>query len=137
MYNGTGPWQDASGNGHDAVLTTVPGHPVVFDTTTRTFRFDGAALATVSVDIGPSVYPQLTIEAWFNLDPSVNLTTTNGWLVGHDNYGYDRAIVLADSRFGGVGSGVGFSYNAQLGYPGRGTWHQVNITTIHCHTPFV
>ena len=125
LYQGTGDWIDVTGNGHNASLTARTGHPTFFNTATRTFEFDGYSLASVNVDMGPTTYPALSIEVWFKLDPDADLDRTNGWIVGHDDGGFDRAIVISDPRFGGIGSGVGFTYDAGLGYPGRGEWHQI------------
>jgi len=79
----------------------------------QAFKFDGTNdLFTASVDISPSASPEITFGAWFNID---SISNNRGWAIGHDNGGYDRAIVLHDNRFSGKPSaGTGSTYNSTL-----------------------
>ena len=124
-YSGAGPWKDASGLNHDATLNggKFPAKGVSYDEVTRTFHFSGdqTGVFEVDIDIGPQKYPQLTMELWFKFDEDADLSTTKAWALSHDDGGYDRALILADERFKGMGAGVGKVYDTGLGYPGKGT----------------
>merc|ERR1719334_1428661 len=50
------------------------------------------------------------------------------WLLGHDNGGYDRAILARDSRFGGISAGVGTSYSSSVSYAEVSKWTHVVAT---------
>ena len=123
-YSGAGDWLDEAENGHSATFEVMNRHPVVFHNTTDSFGFDGTSCMEVDFDIGPDNFVNVSIEIWFKLDVDADLTATQGWIIGHDNGGFDRAIIVSDNRFGGMGSGVGFRYDAGLGYPSKGEWHQ-------------
>ena len=117
-----GTWKDHTRFGHDATLVSEAA-PVSFDGLSHTFHFDGTAAYEVPIDIGPNAYPQLTIEVWFKFDSDAPLDKTTSWIVGHDDGGYDRALILSDERFKGMGSGVGYAYDAGIGVPGKNQWH--------------
>jgi hypothetical protein len=124
-------WRDVSGLGNDATVLGG-GAGVVFDRSSRTFHFDGArtsdddaSIFEVDFDIGPKAFPQLSIEVWFKVDEACDFAQTKSWVVGQDDGGFDRAVILADGRFNGVGSGVGRVYDTGLGYPGKGVWHHI------------
>ena len=55
------------------------------------------SLRTVPLDINPSAMPSCTIEVRFKL---LSVANNYGWLINHDNGGYDRGIVVHDDRFG-------------------------------------
>jgi hypothetical protein len=60
----------------------------------------------VGLDISPSKYSELTISIWVRLHSYAN---ERGWIVHSDDAsgGYDRAIILHDTRYGEDGNGVG------------------------------
>ena len=51
---------------------------------------------------------ELTLEIWVKLnsyagrDHADEGPNNPGWILGHDNGGYDRAICLHDQRYGGI-----------------------------------
>ena len=68
-------------------------------------------------------HSDLTIEVVFKLDDDYDPQSTVAWIVGHDDWGYDRSLILSDDRFGGVGSGVGSDYKSGISSPSAGVWH--------------
>jgi hypothetical protein len=96
------------------------------------FLFNGVVKVVPGIDLGPAAHPALSLEVCVK---RVGVYAAGGsspyeWVVGHDNYGYDRAIALHDSRFGGVAApeGTGIINTASLGYPNVGEWHHVVST---------
>merc|ERR1712038_334628 len=87
---------------------------------------------TCPYDISPSKHSNLTIEIVFKFDEDFNPGATNAWIVGNDNGGYDRALILSDNRYGGVGSGVGYTYRSGMSTPSNGIWHH-GIATFSQH----
>jgi len=78
------------------------------------FSFNGAqsSLVTVPVNIGASAYPEMTMGMFVKLRSQAN---TQGWVMGHDNGGFDRSLILHDSRYNnGLAAGVGHSYSSTL-----------------------
>ena len=69
--------------------------------------------------MSPSKHSDLTIEVIFKLDGDDG----RGWIVGHDNGGYDRGLALTDNRYGGVGSGIGGEYQSGISTPSFDIWH--------------
>lgn len=81
---------------------------------TTAFSFDGSdnAVASVPVNISPSVFPRMTMGMYINVQ---SITNTRGWVMGQDNGGYDRALMISDDRFGsGLSAGVGHTYASSL-----------------------
>ena len=68
----------------------------------------------VDLDISPSKYPTLTLELWVRVNSFAG--DSLGWILGHDNHGFDRGINLHDRRYGGIAG------------PNGGTRHG-----RHCH----
>lgn len=76
-------------------------------------------------EMGPARYPELTMAIEFKLDSDYDKDATWGWIIGHDNGGYDRSLVLSDERFGknadntnanrGVGLAAGKSWASGIG----------------------
>ena len=101
------------------------GSATTFDTATQSFHFDYSqdSLITCPYDISPSKHSDLTIEIVFKLDEDYNPATTEAWIIGQDNGGFDRSLMLSDNRFGGVGSGIGSTYNSGISSPTVGIWH--------------
>jgi hypothetical protein len=52
----------------------------------------------------------------------------NDWLLGHDNGGFDRAIIIYDGRYNGIAMGVGTSYASTVPYPAEGEWTHIVAT---------
>jgi len=87
--------------------------------------FDAPRGRSVNYNIGPDAHAQLSIEIWFKETAS---TASLGWIIGHDNGGYDRAINIHDHRFGGVAAPPGRTYSSTLGYPSLNQWYHVVAT---------
>merc|ERR1712062_166687 len=51
-----------------------------------------------------------------------------GWILGHDDGGFDRAIMLHDDQFGGLAVGAGKAYKSELAFPKRGVWTHIVAT---------
>ncbi|WOJ97904.1 LamG-like jellyroll fold domain-containing protein [Congregibacter brevis] len=78
----------------------------------QAFSFDGARqLFTAAVDLSPSNFASVTFGAWVNISAIPN---NRGWVMGHDNGGYDRSLSLHDSRFAAPAAGVGRTYTSTL-----------------------
>lgn len=76
------------------------------------FDFDGsqAAVMTLPVNLSPSAQPEVTFGMWVRLDTIAN---ARGWVLGHDNGGFDRSIALHDNRYGSrVAGGTGTTPHA-------------------------
>jgi len=104
-------------------------HKGWLDTSKLAIRQDGFHFNNVFVeypfDISPNKLPRASIEIRFYLNKVLN---NRGWIIGHDNGGFDRAICTTDQRFGGIASPLGFSYPSKLGYPTVGKWYHVVAT---------
>ena len=109
----------------DSGIECTLGSSTTYDNGTKSFHFDYtlASLITCPYDISPSKHTSLTIEVVFKFDEDFNPEETLAWIVGNDDGGYDRALILSDARFGGVGSGVGYTYNSGVSTPPNGVWH--------------
>merc|ERR1711871_243429 len=83
------------------------------------FYFDNI-IKEVNYNIGPRTNPELSIEVFFRVHSRPN---NRGWIVGHDNGGYDRALLVHDHRFGGFASAAGYHYHSKNRYyPKIGEW---------------
>ena len=88
-------------------------------------RVGGGMIASLPININPSQMTDCTISVWFKL-----LTVANnyGWLVSSDNGGYDRGVIVHDSRFGGgVAPIPGAAYNSGLPAPTLNEWSHVVV----------
>lgn len=71
--------------------------------------------ATMPVDIGPAAMPHCTLEIEIRLDSIAN---DRGWVLGNEEMGFDRTILMHDGRFGGgVALAVGREWESNLGRP--------------------
>ena len=80
----------------------------------QAFSFDGeqSSVAEFPVNISPSSFPEITIGMYVNVDSLIN---NRDWILGHDNGGYDRALLIFDDRFGtGFASTAGGTYTSTL-----------------------
>ena len=77
---------------------------------------------------------ELTLEIWVKLnsyagrDHADEGPNNPGWILGHDNGGYDRAICLHDQRYGGIAGPNGGVYSSTLGFPEIGEWTHIVAT---------
>ncbi|NQV29428.1 MAG: DUF5011 domain-containing protein [Candidatus Marinimicrobia bacterium] len=81
----------------------------------QAFSFDAAQSSNVSlpVNLSPSNLPQMTMGMFVQLRSVA--TSSLGWVIGHDNGGYDRSLILHDYRYGsGLAAGVGHTYGSTL-----------------------
>jgi len=96
----------------------------------QAFNFDGSNNSDLSipVNISPSAYPQITMGMYINVESIAN---NRGWIMGHDNGGYDRALLISDTRFGsGLAAGVGGTYTSSLPSLGDtlGLWYGIAVS---------
>jgi len=83
-------------------------------------------VVTYPLDISPSKFSSLSIEIRFNVVSKLN---NRGWIIGTDNGGFDRAIMIFDNRFkGGMSAGIGTTYKSIMGYPTIGKWYHAIAT---------
>jgi len=127
-YSGSGPWIDQI----SGIACTIGANTVFSsdDDGSASFHFDYSqeSMILCPFDISPSKNYELTLEILFKLDDDFNPNLTNGWILGSDNGGYDRGLILSDNRFGGVGQGIGSSYISGLSTPSNGEWHHAIAT---------
>ena len=119
-------WHDHNDNKFSCTLGTGS----VFDEKIKAFHFDysQSSLITCPYDISQSKHKELTIEVIFKLDEDFNADVTSGWIVGQDNGGYDRSLILSDNRYGGMGQGIGSTYTSGISTPSAGVWHHAIST---------
>ena len=87
------------------------------------------AITYIDYDTNPSVRPELTMEVWLKISAYNGYT----WILGHDDailsgYGYDRAILVYDTRYGGIAAGIGASYTSTVDYPALDEWTHIVVT---------
>lgn len=104
LWSGDGNALDGVGTAHGS-----PGWATRFGTglNGQAFSFSGSQYAIVDlpVDIGPAALPRMTMGMLVNLRSAPN---KQGWVLGHDDGGYDRSLALTDERYGyGVAGGTG------------------------------
>jgi len=96
LWSGEGNANDSAGSANGTLGTNT-----VFATglSGQAFSFDGSqnAITTFPVDISPVSIPEMTVGMYINVDSIVN---NRGWVLGHDDGGYDRALMISDNRFG-------------------------------------
>eukprot|EP00039_Didymoeca_costata_P025348 m.13045 g.13045 ORF g.13045 m.13045 type:complete len:781 (-) comp4778_c0_seq1:109-2451(-) len=124
QYSFTQAWSSNHTNQSEKRFCLV--HPELatgYDKTTQSFKFNATSKPIVcNLDISPNKYPKLSIEVWFKLDLDHDHGATNAWILGHDNSGYDRSIIVSDRRYGGMGAGMGYATNFGLGYAPKNVW---------------
>jgi len=77
----------------------------------QALSFDGVDdYVFAPVNINPDVMPQMTMIAWARSN-----STSNGWVISHDNGGYDRTLTI-DTRGGGPGWSAFSGSKGVLGY---------------------
>lgn len=114
---------DASGHGH--VGTVVNATPTTSGYTGGAYQFNGGSsyIQIDSLNINPSVYPQLTMGAWVN----ANNVSPIRQIISHDDGGYDRSLGI-DYR-GSVTGWSAFTGSGVLGgqAAGTGVWTFVAV----------
>lgn len=120
-YNGSGNWISTAGDGTSCEM----GPTSTFDSAEKGFEFSGAQSDNIKCpfEIGATRFPQISFEVEFYYRANAGI----GWIVGHDNNGYDRSVIISDSRFGGMGQGIGRPYTSGLPEPPTGEWHHVVV----------
>lgn len=110
LWSGEGNADDSAGSAHGTLGgTTAFG---LAENGQQAFDFDGLQSSVVSlpVDINPGVLPQITMGMLVNMRSQAN---NRGWVIGHDDSGFDRSINLTDIRYGyGVAGGTGVTPHA-------------------------
>ena len=64
----------------------------------------------------------------YKLDDDYNAGQTKAWIIGHDDHGYDRSLILSDERYGGMGQGIGGTYTSGISSPSVGVYHHAIAT---------
>ncbi|MDT0595038.1 LamG-like jellyroll fold domain-containing protein [Glaciecola petra] len=111
LWNGNGNADDSIGSADGSLGVSTQFSPGVNG---QAFDFDGSqdSNITLPVDISPSSLPQMTMGMYINVRSILN---DRGWVIGHDNGGYDRSLIISDTRFGqGLAAGVGSTYTSSL-----------------------
>ncbi|MFC1865049.1 LamG-like jellyroll fold domain-containing protein [Chloroflexota bacterium] len=129
LWSGEGNANDSVGSAHGTLgVTTAFGTGL----TGQAFSFDGLQSSIVNplpVNINPSVLPQMTMGMLVNLRSAPN---GYGWVIGHDNGGYDRSLNLHDNRYGfGVAGGTGVAPHLSSLIKLKdnlNTWHWVAVS---------
>jgi len=127
LWSGNGNVIDSVGTANGALgATTSYGTGI----NGQAFNFDGSNNSDLSipVNISPSAYPQITMGMYINVESIAN---DRGWIMGQDNGGYDRALMISDTRFGsGLSAGVGHTYTSSLPSLGDtlGLWYGIAVS---------
>lgn len=111
LWSGNGDANDTVGSAHGTLGATTSFGAGLYG---QAFSFDGAesSVANLPINISPSALPQMTMGMYVNVQAANN---DRGWVLGHDNGGYDRSLILHDSRYGfGLAAGVGHTYKTEL-----------------------
>lgn len=122
-WNANGTTTDSVGG---AMTTLVNGAGFGAGRQGQAFSFDGIDdRVHAAVNISPSALPAMTIGGWFN----VTGASGRDWGVAHDNGGFDRALILSDTRYGaGVAAGVGRTYTSTLPAMRLNTWNFMAVS---------
>lgn len=118
-WNANGNALDAVGTAHGTLLN---GATYGAGRSGQAFAFDGQDdLVSLPVDISPAALPAVTFGAWIKLAG----IGTPDWVIGHDNGGFDRALIVRDDRFGATrpAAGVGRTYSSTLTPFTLSEWH--------------
>jgi hypothetical protein len=133
LYTANDNANDLVGTAHGSFPTTVT-FENNFDGQAFSFPGSNDSLVTLPVNIGPSSLPNMTMGMWVKLRSQVN---DRGWVIGHDNGGYDRALILHDDRFYGFAAGVGHLYTSTLGALTQNEWQCVAVSYSDSNTATV
>ena len=124
-------WRNVGSLGADGDIVSLTGTIATTSTNAddeiRAMCFSEAqsAVTFIDYDTNSNVNPQLTMEVW--IQPTAD-DGSKDWLLGHDNGGYDRAIIARDSRYGGIAMGVGASYTSTVSYAAVSQWTHIVAT---------
>ena len=94
--------------------------------TLETLCFYGtdSAITYIEYDTNSAVNPELTMEIWIKL----SAYSGYGWTLTHDDWEFDRAIMVYDSRFDGIAAGVGGLYTSTVDEPALDEWTHIVVT---------
>jgi len=124
-------WRNVGSLGADGDIVSLTGTIATTSTNAddeiRAMCFSEAqsAVTFIDYDTNSNVNPQLTMEVW--IQPTAD-DGSKDWLLGHDNGGYDRAIIARDSRYGGIAMGIGASYTSTVSYAAVSQWTHIVAT---------
>eukprot|EP01084_Bolivina_argentea_P319362 553933_1 len=79
----------------------------------------------IDYNTNPSVNPELTMEIAVY---QTEIATKHAWLLGNDNSGLDRAIIVWDDRYDGIAAGSGSAYASTVSYGNLNEWTHIVIT---------
>jgi hypothetical protein len=127
LWSGNGNTLDSVGTANGTLGTTTTYGTGING---QAFNFDGTNNSdlTIPVNISPSAYPQMTMGMFINVESIAN---NRGWVMGNDDGGYDRALMISDDRFGsGLSAGVGHTYASSLTNLGDtlGLWYGIAVS---------
>ncbi|MFT3765734.1 MAG: DNRLRE domain-containing protein [Minicystis sp.] len=98
----------------------------------QAFDFDAqqSSIVSLPVNIDAASYPQVTMGMWVKLDAVAN---ARGWVLGHDDGGYDRSINLTDDRYGyGVAGGTGVNpHGSTLIQPANNVGQWICVAAVY------
>ena len=121
---------DASGNGHDGVLTSKEGtaKPApVAGKYGQAMRFDGDSAIEIPLDLDYLTYPALTITMWVKLDPSESKITNETLLSTGSGHGPHMSL----SRMRPQVFAAGHAYGNNSFPLSPDVWHFVAATWDH------
>ena len=126
-WTGDGTTLDRVGN---ATTTLVNGATYGAGRLGQAFAFDGVNdRVEANVNISPAAMSAVTIGAWIYVSGHGG---SPDWAMGHDDGGFDRALIVNDSRYGGANAGpaagVGRTYTSTLPRFTTGEWHFMAVS---------
>ncbi len=88
---------------------------------------DGPYATIPGIDISPSSMPECTLMIGLYLD---SISNDYGWVVGNEEGGYDRTILMHDHRFGGgIASAIGYPWSPWV-KPHTPTKQWIHVTAV-------
>ncbi len=126
-WTGDGSTLDRAGS---AATTLVNGAGYGVGRNGQAFAFDGVNdRVDAQVNISPAAKSAVTIGAWIFVSGHGG---SPDWAMGHDDGGYDRALIVNDTRYGGPNAGpaagVGRTYASTLPRFTTGEWHFMAVS---------
>mmetsp|Transcript_8289 Transcript_8289/g.9669 ORF Transcript_8289/g.9669 Transcript_8289/m.9669 type:complete len:291 (+) Transcript_8289:132-1004(+) len=100
----------------------------VSDDGIRSLRIDrDGPYATIPIDTSPTAMPHCTFEIGLRLESIAN---DRGWVLTNEVTGFDRSVLMHDSRFGDgqIASAVGREWSSGMGPPPLREWIHVVAT---------
>jgi len=121
FYTFEGNTSDVTGNGFNAALGGGGANPTFTASgyEGQAMSFDGGDFLTVTMNVNPSVMPQMTWGAWVNVADNSPIQQ----VLSHDNAGYDRSLGIDWRGVTSAFSAFTGSYVVSNGGPAPlGTW---------------